>query len=692
MNFENIKKMKTFQFGVTLLWLLFVVSENVFSQSLVITDNKPGKLSKKIKSSTLVNNLQITGVVNSDDMKFLSLLPNLEVLDLSNTKFEEYDGSAKQYKNQYIQKGILNLSGFGELKKLILPSEYNEYFFRGIVVTEGALPNTAYLELPAKCTFVSDSHQMIYFQKIKITGATKKYWDNKESNKLSILVDTLIVPTINDIACTANQELLPFKIFTQKENRKILNRWDDSFDISLLTQVDSLGLGVFWKSKLEKITIPANIKSIPPQCFYECKNLKEVDLGKVTNISSFAFAKTNIEKIVIPASVTDLEDYAFNFSNIKQIEFLGLYPPALYHINEFGKRDYNSHEYYGKLDLSFMNNCDIIIPEGSRSDFSIGRWEKLALKEKGEKSEYNITVEKAGTLAALLDENIINTATSLTIKGFLYDTDFEAIKKCAHLRLLDLSHTFITLSPKTLQDSNAERQFLANYLAFVADVAKQQSKDQYNNGQKNLAKHIGEQLEAMTLKDLASSLATEQITPDARCQLPSSAFSGMNNLKELKLPLQLTFLPSIGGCKFLETVMLPPALKSIGNYAFSSCSSLKNIEIPATVEFLGTNAFSKCLSLEKVDLSNTSIEYVQDYTFEGCKSLLELHFPKTIKKIENSAMPRSHQLKSNLLKLYFKTRQAPPYFVIDSNVELHIPKGSRAGWQAHNYAKSIIEE
>lgn len=510
-------------------------------------------------------------------------------------------------------------------------------------------------------------------------------------------VGTLIVSRIEDIPYLEKKHIIATAIFAKKENKRILSRWNDDLDISILEQVDSLGKGAFWQSKLETIKIPANIKSIPELCFYECENLKSIDLGEITDISQCAFGKTNIEKLKIPATVTDIEDYAFTFSNIKQLEFMGKYPPSVYHVENyeyFKRRDYDIKVYYGGKYLDFWRQCEFIIPKGSYQTFAIGEWAKFALKEKGEKSSHTITVEKAGTLATLLPESSCTSTDSLTIKGFLYDTDFEIIKKCKHLRFLDLSHCFTTISPETLKKSDEEKMFLANYLAFVADVAKQQSKDQYNSGQKNLGKHLGEQLEAMTLKTLAEELKKEKINPNPQCQLHQDALDGLSDLKEVRLPLQLMYLPPcLTGKKYLEKVILPPALKRIGRYAFNGCERLKNINIPSSVQFLGEGAFKNCKSLISLDLSKTSIENILDYTFEYTYALYEIRFPATLKSMRSSIFADSDRInKKGLVKLYFKTREAPKYFVVDSNIELHIPKGSKAGWQNSNFTEHIIEE
>lgn len=680
--------MRILKLQLILLCLLLLGSNPLFSQTIRV--DKPGKLSKQIKAASTVEKLQIEGTLNSDDWAFLSTCSNLKELDLSNAQFEEYDRTAKKVK--YLQRGIFTIPTFEKLKILNLPTVYNDKSVIGVHILEGTLPNLQQLKMPARCTLTTTyPYGEFNIRKLEVTGKTNVFSRDKQDDKFTMYVDTLIIPTAQDIACNATKQVFPCVIIHKKAGKewKVLNRWRDDFDISTLEQVDSLGFACFYESRMEKITIPSNIKTIPAQCFYKCTNLKEIDLGKVTTIEKYAFAVTNIEKLNIPESVTEIEDYAFSYSKIKQLEFQGQYPPIIFHTTEYNTRK-NAEVYYGKDDLTFWRECEFIIPEGSRSTFAIGTWEKLALKEKGTKTNYTLTVEKAGELASIFPNTSLESIDSLTIKGFLYDTDFEIIKKCIHLRYLDISHCFVTMSPETLQKSEAEKQFLANYLAFVADAANQQSKEQYNNGQKKLGRHLVEQFEAMTLKTLAEDLQKEKIKPDPKCQLDKKALDGLHDLKEIRLPLQLANLPyCLAGMKFLEKVALPPALKSMGSSALSGCEKLKSIEIPATLQSLGEGAFKNCTSLEKIDLSNTTVEYIRNETFKGCINLKEVRLPETIKRIESRSITGDGPTK---IKLYMKSRQSPPNFFIDDVEELHIPKGCKAGYQSSNYAKKTIDD
>ena len=670
-----------------LLIVLFCNCSLLFAQNFVSV-KKPGRLSKEMSKADIsseVTKLEIEGVLNSEDLSYLSSLSSLETLDLTKVYFTQENS------RQPFAQTKLYLSGFPSLLNLLLPEYQNDFC---IEITNQALPKLAYLKMPSNASLITTYPTgRCYFQKLELTGEVIKTWDEDEK-ETQMIADTLIIPELKSLSCSAARYILPLKIISQKENKRILNRWSDSFSTSLLEHIDSISVGAFWKSEIETITIPSNIKVIPNLCFYECKKLKEINLGQIEEIGQLAFAETALEKITIPASITEIGDRAFNNSQIKQIVFQGQNAPLLYYINQYNKKDYDYDDLYyngGGADLSYWKSSDIFIPKGSRSNFSIGIWKEIALKEEGEQSEYNLTVEKAGTLANLLTDNIKSTATSLILTGFLYDTDLKCFEECTHLRLLDLSRTFISISPETLKDQQAERQFLANYLSFIADAAKQQSKDQYNQGNSNLVKHIGEQMEAMTLKELATTLSSEKVEVDSRCWIPSSAFRNLNNLQELRLPLQLASVPGIWN-KSVKTIVLPPSLKNIQQYAFSGCESLQTINIPSTVNYIGEGAFKDCKSLKSLDLSNTSVENIFSETFAGTDALYEIRFPATLKSMRSVFSQSDLSNKKERVKLYFKTREIPQYFVVDSKIELHIPKGSRKKKKKSNYTKHIIEE
>lgn len=90
----------------------------------------------------------------------------------------------------------------------------------------------------------------------------------------------------------------------------------------------------------------------------------------------------------------------------------------------------------------------------------------------------------------------------------------------------------------------------------------------------------------------------------------SRLFKGCTSLKSVDMSacVGLTVLPTkmFEGCVSLETVVLPPNLVTMHNYAFCGATGLKEITIPASVTDLGGYTFDGCTSLETVIFAENS--------------------------------------------------------------------------------------
>lgn len=109
------------------------------------------------------------------------------------------------------------------------------------------------------------------------------------------------------------------------------------------------------------------------------------------------------------------------------------------------------------------------------------------------------------------------------------------------------------------------------------------------------------------------------------------AFSGMNLIREIRLPKFLTYYASslFNGCSSLTKVVFAGSPESIGTYAFSG-TGLKEMDIPASVKEIGNGAFTGCRSLERVTAGN--VETIGEYAFQGCTALKEADFGDKVKK------------------------------------------------------------
>ncbi len=86
----------------------------------------------------------------------------------------------------------------------------------------------------------------------------------------------------------------------------------------------------------------------------------------------------------------------------------------------------------------------------------------------------------------------------------------------------------------------------------------------------------------------------------------------------------------------LETIVLPPSVKALGEYAFYYCSNLKSINLPVTQKTIPSNFLAGCSSLESIELPATLININSD-AFYSCKKLSSITFPEGLQNIYSEA-------------------------------------------------------
>ena len=64
------------------------------------------------------------------------------------------------------------------------------------------------------------------------------------------------------------------------------------------------------------------------------------------------------------------------------------------------------------------------------------------------------------------------------------------------------------------------------------------------------------------------------------------------------------------------------------------CYNLKTVELPDDLSSLGMSVFKNCSSLVNIDLSNTSIDTIQQGAFNNCSALKRIDFPKSLNNID----------------------------------------------------------
>lgn len=102
-------------------------------------------------------------------------------------------------------------------------------------------------------------------------------------------------------------------------------------------------------------------------------------------------------------------------------------------------------------------------------------------------------------------------------------------------------------------------------------------------------------------------------------EIPASAFTGINELLEVKIPPYITKIGSsaFSGCTNLSSVTIPNNSKliSIEENAFLGCSNITDINLPNKLKNIGRNAFMGCINLSGLTIP-TTVESIGSYALE----------------------------------------------------------------------------
>ena len=127
-------------------------------------------------------------------------------------------------------------------------------------------------------------------------------------------------------------------------------------------------------------------------------------------------------------------------------------------------------------------------------------------------------------------------------------------------------------------------------------------------------------------------IAYDKEFTDYPVNICTSTFSGLENIKVIKIDVQITINDEenegelsntiFGNLENLTTVYIPDTIDAIPNYTFSGCSKLTTIQLGSmdknklstNIKSIGTEAFSGCTSLAEISIPNT-VEQIGEWVF-----------------------------------------------------------------------------
>ena len=86
-----------------------------------------------------------------------------------------------------------------------------------------------------------------------------------------------------------------------------------------------------------------------------------------------------------------------------------------------------------------------------------------------------------------------------------------------------------------------------------------------------------------------------------------------------------------------NTLILPPTIEIIEDYAFSKCINLQEVSLDSSITEIGSKCFEGCDNITSFTIEKTKIKEIKDYAFSGMSKLTTFKIPSTVERIGRDA-------------------------------------------------------
>ena len=454
------------------------------------------------------------------------------------------------------------------------------------------------------------------------------------------------------------------------------------------TAIQHYNNDAYMHSRLPQALTTVNVtsaKTIPWGAFYDCDNLKEINLNNgITEIGDCAFfGCAGIEKINLP-DLLSISDYAFygcssltEFDIGDSVESIGKFAFAectsLSRIDSETNGTFVIGEQVESIGYSAFNACtqitDITLPfigstktaSGDQGLFgyvfgyddysgcvtAIQHYNDESYKHvrlPGSLSKVTITADNNVEYGAFDECEILE---EINLNPEITSTGNYAFRDCSSITAIDLPN-ITKISEGMLQNCSSLKSFTIG--AGVTEIAS--------------IAFSG----CSALSTVNSETAGCFVVPDTVASIGEAAFKGCSLMSDLTVPFigksqtstdtegllgHIFGYNDFGGAyvaaqyynnSSYKHSRIPSNLKKVTvtldsgiEYgAFSDCTSIEEINLPESVTYISALAFSDCTSLEKITIPS-GVTAIKEQTFAGCTSLQSIEIHDNIKSIETLA-------------------------------------------------------
>lgn len=383
--------------------------------------------------------------------------------------------------------------------------------------------------------------------------------------------------------------------------------------------VTTIGTSAFeYCTNLQTVTLPSSITTINQDAFYSCSKLGDINLPEgLTTIGLRAFYNCNLDTIIIPSTVTTIGNKAFYNNPLKSITWL----PSGSSISTGTVEDSPFYNSNGSKVTSFtfgpnvktvpsyicykMSLLDTVVLPPSVS--SLGQY---AFYYCTNLKSINLPVTQK-TLPASFFEGC-SSLESIELPATLTTISSDAFYGCSKLANVNLHEGITTINTRAFYNCKLDTIIIPSTVTSIGSKAFQ-----------------GNPTTSVTWLPKTCSIGSDDSAPFYSTNSKITSFVFGDSVQTI--PGYLCYSMNL-----IDTIVLPPSVKSLGTYAFAFCTRLKSINLPVTQQTLPASFLEGCTSLESIELPATLTTISTD-AFYGCSKLANVNLHEGITTINTRA-------------------------------------------------------
>lgn len=375
-------------------------------------------------------------------------------------------------------------------------------------------------------------------------------------------------------------------------------------EISIPSDVQTIGVEAFSGSMLEKITLNYGLKTI----------------------NSYAFQNTQLKEIAIPDTVTSIGNYAFY--NCDMLESVKL--PNSNTSVSVGENVFRDCSKLASVDMGegietignyMFDNCSLLSSINISDSVGIIRNHAFSGCTSLAEVSGGVNVVEIGNYAFKNCSNL----ESFNFSNYMSDIGIQSFVG-TKLQEIDLSNAVeynLSIQKEAFWKISTLKKVVLPYSCDIAEKAFYQCSN----------------LESVVIEEQTEYAKNLEDRPIGISTIGNYAFAECPNLMEFVAPNSLKTISLNAFYKsFVEGTTLDfgnTELKTIQSNAFAS-SKLSQIKLPNTLETIGDSAFNLSL-LEAIDLSETKVTAISNSAFYGTEMLADVKLPKGLVEIKDEA-------------------------------------------------------